>query len=87
VRSYVNERQAWLPDRLKMTAWGDTSQVIDAMISMLVRNGVAGVGLVFITLLFFLDLRTAGWVALGIPVSFSGALILMWYQGQTINLI
>ncbi|MFQ5462745.1 MAG: efflux RND transporter permease subunit [Phycisphaerae bacterium] len=87
VRDYVAARQAWLPDRLSMTTWGDTSVVIDSMLSMLARNGIMGIGLVFCVLLLFMDLRTAGWVALGIPVSFAGALIVMHAGGETVNLI
>jgi multidrug efflux pump subunit AcrB len=87
VRDYVEARQAWLPDRLHMSVWGDTSAEIDSMVSMLVKNGAMGIALVFITLLLFLRLRHAVWVAIGIPVAFAGALVMMHIQGETINSI
>ncbi|MCH7807858.1 MAG: efflux RND transporter permease subunit [Planctomycetes bacterium] len=87
VRDYVAARQAWLPQRLRMSIWGDTSTVIDSMIAMLLRNGAMGITLVFITLVMFLELRHAVWVAVGIPVSFAGALTIMYFYGETINII
>lgn len=87
VRDYVEKRQAFLPDRLKMAVWADASREIDQRIAMLVENGAWGIGLVFVTLLLFIDMRTAFWVGVGIPVSFGGALIIMHAYGQTLNLI
>ncbi|MCH8251190.1 MAG: efflux RND transporter permease subunit [Planctomycetes bacterium] len=87
VRRYVAGRQASLPDRVHMAVWGDNSVMVTDRIGMLVRNGVAGLILVFITLLLFLEIRTAFWVAVGIPFSFAGAFILMGLQGESINMI
>ncbi|MHC5112004.1 MAG: efflux RND transporter permease subunit [Planctomycetota bacterium] len=87
VRDYVGARQDHLPDRMSMTAWGDTSIIIDSMLAMLTSNGIAGVILVLVTLCIFLESRTAVWVAIGIPISFAGALLVMWFGGETINLI
>lgn len=87
VRDYVAARLVGLPDRLGMYVWADASRDIDSRITMLVTNGAMGVALVFLTLLFFIELRVAFWVAAGIPVSFAGALIVMYSSGATINLI
>ncbi len=87
VRDYVAARQAWLPDRLSMSVWGDTSRTIDTMLSMLTKNGAMGIVLVFVVLLLFLQLRHAVWVAIGIPVAFAGALIIMHVNGETVNLL
>ncbi len=87
VREYVDARQAALPSELHMTWWGDTSATIDSMIHILLKNGAAGILLLFLTLLIFLQLRHAVWVAVGIPISFAGALVITHVQGGTINLI
>ncbi len=87
VRSYVASRQVGLPSALKMSVWADGSRDIDDRIEMLVSNGIMGVLLVFLTLAFFLEFRVALWVAVGIPVSFAGALIIMYLTGSTLNMI
>ncbi len=87
VRTYVAERQASLPGRLHLEVWADSSRDIDERIAMLVSNAVMGILLVFAMLLFFMELPVAFWVAAGIPVSFAGALILMYVTGQTVNMI
>ncbi len=87
VRDYVEARQQWLPQRLKMSVWGDSSRAIDSRIRMLVVNGAMGILLVFLTLGVFLEMRLAFWVAVGIPFSFAGALIAMNAFGETLNLL
>jgi len=87
VRDYVARRQATLPQRLSMSVWGDNSREVDNRIAMLSKNGLLGFALVFLMLSLFLELRLAFWVAIGIPVAFSGALIVMNGHGETINMI
>ncbi len=87
VREYVADRQPHLPPRLTMSVWADGSHDIDSRINMLVGNGLWGIALVFVTLMLFLELRLAFWVAVGIPVSFCGALIVMHGYGETLNMI
>ncbi len=55
--------------------------------TLLAKNGRAGFVLVVLVLALFLKLRLAGWVSLGIPISFLGALALMPTMGVSINLI
>jgi multidrug efflux pump subunit AcrB len=86
VREYVAARQVGLPDRVQLSAWGDTSVEIDSRISTLLSNGLQGLVLLFLTLWIFLEFRLAFWVAVGIPISYAGALIVMDFTDQTINL-
>lgn len=87
VRDYVADRQASLPDRVGMSVWNDNARDIDQRIAMLISNATAGIVLVFLTLWCFLDVRTAWWVAVGMPLSFAGALIIMHTLGESLNLI
>jgi multidrug efflux pump subunit AcrB len=87
VRKYVVDRSLYLPDRIQMAVWADTSRDVNSRIAMLVSNGLCGIALVLVTLALFLDVRTAFWVAVGIPVSFGGALAAMHATGQTLNMI
>jgi len=56
-------------------------------IELLTENGLLGVTLVFILLGLFLHIRLAFWVALGIPISFLGMIVLASFYGITINVI
>lgn len=62
----------------------DTDE-LEERISTLVQNGMLGLLMVLIILSFFLNLRLAFWVALGIPISFMGTFFLYWVAGVTIN--
>lgn len=87
VREYVRQRQAALTPGLRMSVWADGSADVEQRIGMLLKNAAAGFVLVVITLSLFLEMRLALWVAVGMPVAFSGALIFMYFSGQTVNLI
>lgn len=65
-----------LPDGITLTTWSDGSEPIRSRLDLLTKNGLQGVILVLISLSLFLNLRLAFWVAVGIPVSIAGALIL-----------
>ncbi len=87
VEKYVEEKSNVLPAGVHVTKWNDMSKMIDARINLLVTNGLFGLVLVFISLWLFLDLRLSFWVAMGIPISLCGALILMWGLGTSLNMI
>ena len=76
-----------LPGGLELTIWQDDSKVLRGRLDLLIRNGRAGLILVFLSLALFLKLRVAFWVALGIPVCFLGAIALMPLFGMSINVV
>ncbi|MEM1227222.1 MAG: efflux RND transporter permease subunit [Planctomycetota bacterium] len=85
VRKYVDE--ASLPEGYKFVIWGDTSTDVRDRMSLLLRNGVQGLCLVFLVLAFFLEVRLAFWVALGIPISILGAGAALAWGDQTLNML
>lgn len=87
VRGYVNGKQANLPEGLEMRIWNDTSTMLEGRINLLLRNGAIGLGLVFFLLWLFLDLRLSFWAGMGMPISITGALGIMWALGATINMV
>lgn len=87
MHQFVKSRQETLPEGVHITAWSDLSILIQDRISLLMRNGMIGLCLVFVMLWLFLDLRLSFWVAMGIPISFTGAIALMWIYGATINMM
>ncbi len=56
-------------------------------IDLLMSNGLYGLVFVIIALSFFMNLRIAGWVSVGIPFSFAGMFIVAFLSGITINVI
>ena len=87
VRDYCEQRQASLPEGLSLTTWGDESKVLRGRLELLLRNAGTGLILVLAVLSLFLQLRLALWVALGIPISFLGAVALMPWMDISINVI
>lgn len=65
----------------------DFSVTLEQRRDLLLNNGVVGMILVLVLLSFFLNIRLAAWVALGIPMSFLGMFVLAQLFGITINVI
>jgi len=87
VKDYIEAESARLPPGIELTPWADQSEILRSRLDTLIRNGRTGFILVFLVLALFLRLSLAGWVALGIPISFLGAIAVMPTADVTINLI
>ncbi len=87
IRNYVKKLKGELPENLHVTLSSDLSKYIKDRINLMKRNGLQGLVLVFISLIIFLNFRASFWTALGIPVSFLGALWYFWIKGITLNMI
>lgn len=85
VKNYVSQKR--LPPGYELVVWRDISLDVQDRISLLLRNGLQGLVLVFIALAIFLHLRLAFWVALGIPIAILGAGIVLLLTGQTLNML
>ena len=87
VQKFVKEKQQILPPGVHISVFYDTTDSLRARISLLTRNGMIGLSLVFIMLWLFLDLRLSFWAGLGIPISIAGAMFILWSIDATINMI
>lgn len=87
VKAFVTERSEALPDGTRMDVMYDMSEYLRARIDLLLRNGLAGLTLVFLLVWIFLDFRLSFWVGIGMPVSIAGGLAVMWATGQSINMV
>ncbi len=76
-----------LPDGVSLEIWQDDSLYLAGRMNLLARNGFFGLLLVTIVLTLFLRPSLALLVAIGIPVSFAGAIAVMPYTGISINMI
>lgn len=87
VHQYVERKKLEIPPGYDLITWDDQSIDVQDRMSMLLRNGVGGLVLVFLVLAVFLELRLAFWVAMGIPISVLGSGIVLIYMGQTLNML
>ena len=76
-----------LPPGLTVVLRNDRSDIYRQRMGLLIKNGCMGLGLVFILLALFLEIRLAFWVALGIPISFLGSLLVLPAMGVSINMV
>jgi multidrug efflux pump subunit AcrB len=86
-KQVVEEVNQELPPGLAVVLHNDRSDIYQQRMGLLVKNGFMGLGLVFILLALFLEIRLAFWVALGIPISFLGSLLFLPAMGVSINMV
>lgn len=87
VKAYLAELGPTLPGNLTLKQYDINADLIRSRIKLLLTNGAGGLVLVLLVLFLFLNARVAFWVAVGIPVSLLGAMLIMLLSGQTINMI
>ena len=75
-----------LPAGVEVAIWSDDATLVGGRLGLMVKNGLLGLILVFITLALFLEIRLASWVAVGLAVSFTGTFLVMGFLGVTINM-
>ena len=77
-----------LPQGVEIETWYDRSESINDRLSLMVKNAITGIVLVFIMLAIFLNLTVAFWVAMGLPFIFFGTMFVMGLDsvGLTLNM-
>ncbi|CCO23841.1 efflux RND transporter permease subunit [Maridesulfovibrio hydrothermalis] len=76
-----------LPDGVSVAVRNDSSDIFKQRMDLLLKNAYMGLGLVFIFLALFLEPRLAFWVAMGIPISFLGAMLILAPAGASVNMV
>ena len=76
-----------LPQGIDVDVWAEQAPYMKARLSLLASNAWQGLMIVFVLLALFLNVKLAFWVAMGIPISLSGALLLMGdrFLGYSLN--
>ncbi|MGD8962849.1 MAG: efflux RND transporter permease subunit [Desulfobacterales bacterium] len=87
VRRQMETINQILPPGLALEARNDRSEIYRQRMTLMLRNGYLGLGLVFILLAIFLEARLAFWVSLGIPISILGSFLFLTTIGSSINII
>ncbi|MBW2336255.1 MAG: efflux RND transporter permease subunit [Deltaproteobacteria bacterium] len=87
VKDYLEEIRPGLPAGIDIAFYSDRSEILKSRLNLLLRNMAIGLILVSILLGFFMNLRLAFWVTLGIPISFAAALMVLPQMDVSINMI
>jgi multidrug efflux pump subunit AcrB len=87
VHKWIEKTQPTVPEGVTLTMWRDSSVPFVERVDTLLKNGIGGLGLVFLVLLLFLRPKLALWVCVGIGVAFMGAFFLLQYTGTSLNMI
>jgi multidrug efflux pump subunit AcrB len=87
VSRQLEELRRMLPAGIHLDTVNDRSEMFRQRISLLLRNGFLGLGLVFILLAVFLEARLAFWVTMGIPISFLGSLLFIPMFDVSISMV
>ena len=76
-----------LPPLVETRALSDTTRFIKVRINTVMQNGMQALLLVTVLLLLLLNWRLALLVAVGLPISFAGTMLVLQAGGFTINLL
>lgn len=87
VNGYLENLRKELPPGVDVDVLRDTSKEYRSRVELLFNNGLIGFALVLGVLGLFLRPRLAIWVAVGVPITVIGSLVLLPPVGASINMI
>lgn len=87
VQDFIDAENRVLPESTRLVITQDTASIVEDRLQLLVRNGWQGLLLATLALFLFFSWRYTFWVALGLPISFIGGLMVMSLFGISINMI
>ncbi|MGC1504299.1 MAG: efflux RND transporter permease subunit [Sulfitobacter sp.] len=83
----VEQARAEAPGNIELAISQDSTGNIRDRLRIVAENGLQGLVLVLIVMWLFFGFRLSFWVAMGLPVSFLGAVFMMQLLGFTINMM
>ncbi|HKJ68720.1 MAG TPA: efflux RND transporter permease subunit, partial [bacterium] len=87
VKELIQRENENLPENVQVLYSNDLSRVVRNSFEVVLNNGWIGLILVILVLPVFLNLRTAFWVAIGIPVAMLGTIFLLPLFGMYLDTI
>ncbi len=87
VEKTVEDFRKSVPEDIEVFITNDSSYWVEQRFETMVSSGLIGLLVVLVMLALFLDLRAAFMAAIGLPVAFFGAFILMHLSGITLNVL
>ena len=87
IKDYIIDAQKISSEGIFIDYVNDESRYVSKSFEIVLKNGLLGLGLVIIILPLFLSVRTAFWVALGIPISLLGTIFMLPFFGLHLDTI
>ena len=87
IEKIVEEFKDSKPENIEIYVTNDSSYWVQERFNTMVNSGTIGLVIVLIILALFLDFRSAFLAAIGLPVAFFGAFIIMQFTGVTLNIL
>ena len=87
VEKLIEKERLMAPEGVEFAITQDVSVNIKERLRILASNGLQGLALAFLMHRAFFNIRFSFWVAMGLPVSFLGAIFAMHWLGYTINMM
>lgn len=87
VEKTVEDFRKSVPPEIEVFITNDSSYWVEQRFKTMVSSGLIGLVVVLVMLALFLDLRAAIMAAIGLPIAFFGAFILMHFSGITLNVL
>jgi multidrug efflux pump subunit AcrB len=86
-RKIFDAERRLFPRNYETLAVGDGTKYIRTRLDTVLQNGIQALLLVTLMLMLLVNWRLAVVVGVGIPISFAGAMLVLFLTGQTINLL
>lgn len=90
----IDALTAWLeaerqraPPGMVLEVTRDVASIVRDRLTMLLRNGLQGLGLVLLVMWLFFGLRYSFWIAAGLPVAFMGTVAAMAMTGYSFDMV
>ncbi len=87
VKPYLKTIPARYGEDIRVKSFQDFSRFARMRLGVLTNNGMVGIVLVFVSLLFFLRFSVAMTTTWGLPIIFLSGVALIYYFGMTLNLV
>ena len=87
VQEFLEHERLIKPAGVNFYITNNVASIIRSRLDLLVNNGIQGIILVFLVLWLFFNLRFSFWVAMGLPVSFLGAMFFINAFNISLNMI
>jgi multidrug efflux pump subunit AcrB len=76
-----------VPEGVEGQVVSDSTKYINVRIQTVLQNGIQALVIVTVLLVMLLNWRLAVLIAIGLPISFAGTFLVLYWMGETLNLL
>ncbi len=87
LNNFLEKERKKVPPNVNFELTKNMTDIVQDRLTMLSKNGIQGLFLVFLSLWLFFSLRLAFWVTMGLPVAFLGTIFFMHHIDFSINML